>query len=185
MQATDESIFRWINAWPDWLEPIFLFFSQGNKWWPVRIGLGLIAIYLLWNKRTRAITIVALLSWPIANEITDLLKNGVQMLRPCVELDQINLRVEKLTSFGTASAHAANMAALATAFSLEWRKRAWPWVAVAFFTGISRIYVGVHYPSQVLLGWLCGAAAAVLVWVVWKRFFDRAVDPSESQSEAC
>lgn len=82
------------------------------------------------------------------------------MLRPCVELPDVHLRVDTMTSFGTASAHSANMAAVATAFTFYFGWRAWPWWVVAFMTGLSRIYVGVHYPSQVLFGWLTGIIVA-------------------------
>ena len=138
---------------------------------------------IAWPK-SRFATIIALLSWPLANGITDLFKNFLPMLRPSVDLSTAIVRVEPLTSAGTASAHSANMAAVAIAFALNlgpWRTLDLPrrsiigfWVLVAFLTGLSRIYVGVHYPYQVVLGWLVGCFAAwvvsLLAKLVTKRF---------------
>jgi len=164
----DEAIFRWINGWPDWPAPIFVFLSDATKMTPGRVLLGLVALgVLMAGNATRKALFLGLLSVGIANEITDVLKGTFQMARPCVELEDVLLRVGKLTSFGTASAHSANMAALATIFWLAFRWRGSVWMAVALLTGLSRIYVGVHYPSQVLLGWTCGVLAGVVVWYSW------------------
>jgi undecaprenyl-diphosphatase len=55
------------------------------------------------------------------------------------------------------------MMAVAACFLYGFRPLGWVWLVVAVLTGLSRVYVGVHYPSQVLLGWLCGAFAAMVV----------------------
>lgn len=160
----DRAVFYWIFGWPEWLNPLFQLMSEGNKWWPVRIGLAALAGWLISQKPTRVPTILALIAWPLSNVVTDILKNGFQMLRPCVELPDIHPRVEILTSFGTASAHSANMAAVATGMFLGLGWKAWPWMVLAVLVGISRIYVGVHYPSQVLLGWFVGVVVGFIVF---------------------
>jgi len=168
----DLAIFRAINGWPDSLEPLFVTLSEGNKWLVVRLILLGFLIYCLWRKETRVAAIVAIIAWPIANEICDVLKNSLQMTRPSVDLLDANFRVNKLTSFGTASAHSANMMAVATAYLFYWRKAGYVWLVIAILTGISRIYVGVHYPYQVLWGWLVGAGTAfavIAIWEGWKK----------------
>jgi undecaprenyl-diphosphatase len=42
-------------------------------------------------------------------------------------------------------------------------------ITLAILIGISRIYLGVHWPSDVLAGWLLGAAWALLFWIVARR----------------
>ena len=82
------------------MNPLFYVLSKGTKLLPVVIILVIAVIFLLRDQRTRVPTIIALISWPIGNEVCDVFKNTFQHLRPCVELSDINLRVEKLTSYG-------------------------------------------------------------------------------------
>ncbi|MDI9641258.1 hypothetical protein QM565_36850 [Geitlerinema splendidum] len=119
VRPLDTAIFRWINEWPDLLEPFFYAISEGNKWWPVRILL--LAVFFFVFTRSKKAAVTALFSWLPANELCDLLKNGFKMPRPNVELADVQLRVGEMTSFGTASAHSANMMAVATVFWLLYR----------------------------------------------------------------
>lgn len=164
MLAYDRNIFYWINSWPDAWAPFFLFFSEGNKMWPVRIGLLLLFIFLVYRPHTRLAAILAMPAWIFANLVCDVIKRAGAMPRPSGELEDLILRVERLTSFGTASAHAATMMSIAAVFLLLGHRR-WgiAWVFVAIFNGLSRIYVGVHYPYQVVLGWLVGAFVGLLI----------------------
>lgn len=184
MTSIDHAIFRWINQWPDSLEPIFRFFSEGNKWWPVRLFLLGLLVVLVTRRSTRKCALLAMASWPLANGITDVLKAGFQGVRPSVELAEAIVRVDRLTSFGTASAHSANMAAIAYVFTRYLGLWGIPWIVVALMTGLSRVYVGVHYPSQVALGWGCGVLAAFIVTETWEAFARvRATRRSESVEE--
>ena len=76
------------------------------------------------------------------------------------------------STFSFPSAHAMGSAALACvlialAWGTPWR---WPVVAVAgafaFAVGLSRIYLGVHYPSDILAGWAAATAWALAVYLV-------------------
>ncbi|HXH61139.1 MAG TPA: phosphatase PAP2 family protein [Fimbriimonadaceae bacterium] len=170
MHGLDVTLFRAFNGLPEWLSPIFLFFSEGNKWWVVRIGLLALFVLFLWKRKYRTPALLAMVSWPIANSVCDALKAGLQWQRPSVELADAVIRVHKLTSFGTASAHSATMMSVAVAFMFYDRALGFVWLAVALLTGLSRIYVGVHYPSQVVLGWLVGAFIAFVVVKTWQAY---------------
>jgi len=180
----DLALFRAINGWPDSLEPIFITLSEGNKWLVVRLIMLAFLVFCLWRKQTRAPAIIGILAFLIGNEICDILKNWLMMPRPSVELLDANFRVSKLTSFGTASAHSANMMAVATAFLYYWRNAGYVWFVIAILTGISRIYVGVHYPYQVFFGWVVGAVvslALIAIWEGWKK--NRGVPQNEELHE--
>lgn len=62
------------------------------------------------------------------------------------------------TTFGTPSGHSQNAAAVWGGLAHSY-KRGWLWataLVVIFFTGISRLYVGVHFPHDAIVGWLTG-----------------------------
>lgn len=165
----DEALFRWINGWPDAVAPFFVFMSEATKTSVGKVLFAILALaFLVRSNETRKALFLGVAALGLANTITNVLKEGLPDLRPCVELSDITLRVGRLTSFGTASAHSANMASLATMFILVFGWRGAFWVPVALAVGLSRIYVGVHYPSQVLLGWLCGVFASEVVFHVWQ-----------------
>ena len=151
------------------------FFSSATHLLWVRIVLALVVVAMLARgPKPRTAILCALVAVALANGLTDVLKALLPVHRPFQELPLAMLghyppQPDKYTSMGTASAHSANMAAVAFATSYYLRWWGAPWVAVALVTGLSRIYLGVHYPSQVLLGWLCGVAAAFLVIKTWER----------------
>lgn len=171
VRGLDQSLFHWVNRWPDWLAPLMSFFSEGIKTTLVRALLAAAVVAMLAaGKTTRKAAVLAIVAWPLANGLTEALKHGFPMERPSVDLADAIVRGSHLTSSGTASSHAANMAAVAFVFT---RHLGWwgvPWVLVAILTGLSRAYNGVHYPTQVLLGWLCGAFCGFLVVRTWEAW---------------
>ncbi|MCH7945176.1 MAG: phosphatase PAP2 family protein [Armatimonadetes bacterium] len=183
MRELDLAVFRAINQAPDWLEPVMVFFSEGNKLLWVRIGLLVLLAFFVWRKSTRKGAILAMVAWPVANAACDALKFGMRLPRPSVDLADAVLRVERLTSFGTASAHSATMMAVAIAFLFYSRPVGIAWIAVAALTGVSRVYVGVHYPYQVLLGWAVGAFIATVAVKSWMAF-EHHRSASEPQGES-
>lgn len=171
MSHPDTGLFRWINQWPQSLGPTMRFLSEAaNHVW-VKVILGLLVVAMLWGgPKSRRTVIQALLAVCLANGLTDLFKALHPEHRPFQELTNpaVTMWVGTSPSHGTASAHAANMAAVA--FVFVWHLRWWgaPWVAIAILVGISRVFCGAHYPHQVALGWLCGIAAGLVITNGWE-----------------
>jgi len=51
----------------------------------------------------------------------------------------------------------------------RWRRLAWPAAAIVLFVGYSRIYVGAHYPLDVLAGYAVGVIVGVIALAAWER----------------
>jgi len=81
------------------------------------------------------------------------------------------------------SAHAANSMTLALLAMLLWPRLKRGLWALPLVVGWSRVYMGNHYPTDVLAGWIIGVAIALFIWLVWKRLAPRlklAVHPDET-----
>lgn len=175
-------LFRSINGWPDNQAPFWKFLSEATNYgWFKALLLLLVIVMVTRGGRGRKAALCALIAFPLANGLTDLWKNLGQMPRPFQELSDVHLRAGWSNSFGTASAHSANMAAVATAFILSVGWWGSPWVPIAVLVGISRIYVGVHYPYQVVLGWTMGILAGFAVTQAWDRIAARRSHVQEEQ----
>jgi len=88
--------------------------------------------------------------------------------RPCVALTDVHLLVKMTKSYSFPSAHATNFFALATFFALFYPRYKWWYFSTAFIVGLSRVFVGVHYPFDVLGGFILGVLCAFFVVKTWQ-----------------
>lgn len=151
-----------------------VFFSTAVNHLPVKIALVALFVFLVWRPGpTRRAGVQALLGFLLANGLTDIFKHAWPMHRPFQEMSDIIVRVGRTDSMGTASAHSANMAVVAYVFAYHLGWQGSPWILIALITGISRVYVGAHYPYQVALGWACGIFAGFCITQVGKLILQR------------
>lgn len=137
------------------LTPVFTFITTlGN----VGIIWILICIALLSRKSTRrigAMGIMALLGSLLVNNI--FLKNIVERPRPFDIIEGLQPLVRRPGDFSFPSGHTGSSFAAATVFYRNLPKRFSVWMLLlAALIGVSRLYVGVHYPTDVLAGMLVG-----------------------------
>jgi len=84
-------------------------------------------------------------------------KNLVGRIRPCNELPDVNILAGCTGSFSFPSSHAVNNFAVAVFFSILFPKYKWAFYITAALLALSRVYVGVHYPSDIIGGALIGS----------------------------
>lgn len=138
-----------------------------HPWWLWLLILAP-AVYLLWKGGWRGRLFV--LGMVLAVALTDILcaqvlKPLIARVRPCVALEGVRLLAGIKTSWSMPSNHAANTAAAATIVGFCYRRWLWLAVPIAALVAYSRVYVGVHYPLDVLLGAVIGVSVAAFVMI--------------------
>ena len=163
--------FLWINQDAGhhyaWLDRLMMFLSDARNG---VIPLVLISVFVFWRSGKpgwRVIASMALLlllsDWSGA-----LIKHAIAAERPCDVIGGVRLLAPYCGHNSFPSNHAMNMAAIAAFIGWHYRIMIAPLTALAVSVGLSRIYVGVHYPGDVLFGWVGGAAiASAFYWLGW------------------
>ncbi len=105
----------------------------------------------------------------ISSYSVSLLKLLFARPRPCMTIENIRLLVECHSSFSMPSGHAATSFTAASIMALFIRSAAIPAFVLALLVAISRIYVGVHYPYDVIVGAIWGGVIAGVILVLHNR----------------
>jgi len=171
--AFDKDLFLTINdKHVEWLDPVMLFFSSYTGWTTIAL---LILLYVIYKGRQRRwsvaiFTVLTVLTTSMLNNVVKMIVMRPRPIHEEVFADVIHAIESYDASYSFFSAHSANSFALAVfaAFSV----RRWSFSVMALLwaatVAYSRIYVGKHYPLDVVVGILFG----ILMAYFWRWVFD-------------
>lgn len=184
----DSDLFLFLNGLhAEWMDKVMVAITQMWVWVP----LYLLLIYWTikqYGKRSwwiiLAVAIVVLCSDQLSSHVC---KPLFHRLRPCYNADlQDLIHLPKGMAggpYGFVSSHAANTFAVAAFLTAALRKDykwmgfvLYPW---AFISSYTRIYIGYHYPGDIVCGALLGILIGLILWKVFQLVIIRKVWKSE------
>lgn len=165
----DQELFLWLNGiHTPWVDTLMYWITYKFTWIPMYLVLIFLTVKAE-GKKSIAILVTVLVAVLLADKVTSgIMKPYFERFRPCHEPSLAGLVHEVAGcggSFGFASSHASTSFALATVwFVLLKDKVKFMWLIVAWagLYSYSRVYVGVHYPGDILVGALVGILTAQL-----------------------
>ena len=153
----------------EWMTPIWKFItSLGDSGW----FWILLTIILLLSKKTRKIGIASALSLAIGVLITNItLKNLVARTRPYEVVEGLSLLVERANDYSFPSGHScASFASAFVIYKMTPGKFGVPALILAALIALSRLYVGIHYPTDVIAGTIIGIISALIALCIIKKY---------------
>ena len=164
------------NDYPAFWDGLMVGFSEKVTWIPLYLSL-LFVIFKRWKHQGWLIVIALVLTVVVADQIASgVLKVAVQRLRPSHDPEMEGL-VELVNNYrsgryGFVSSHAANSFGLALLAALVFRNKIFScgiftW---AIINAYSRIYLGVHYPGDILGGIIVGVVTALMMYWLLRKF---------------
>ena len=160
------------NAFFDWLMPIL---RNPYTWAPVYL---FIIVFSIRNYRKTGVLIVLfiVITFGIADALSSsVIKKSVKRIRPCNDVEfkeEVAVRVRCGSGYSFPSSHAANHFAISTVliwiFYRRWKHILWLALLWAASVSFAQIYVGVHYPFDILGGALLGIIIGCLTGLIFR-----------------
>ncbi len=170
LTAFDTRLFYWCNGVNQarGMAPISLWVSRlGDGLLYLMLGLGLA---LLDGEHGRQFLFSGLFAFSIELPLYLVLKNTIKRDRPCHRFDDCQVAIEPSDKFSFPSGHAAAAFLFATLVMAWYPGMLLPAFALALLIGLSRIILGVHYPTDIAAGALLGVCAGLLGLQLWSLF---------------
>lgn len=148
---------------------VLLIIVADNLDWALILIFPLALFLLKGIKEGVLLSLVALISSFVSWTVAELIKETISLARPFETVSAVTL-LSHADIFGSfPSGHATFFAGLAAILFMLNRKTAFVYSAFAIFVGFGRIATGLHWPLDILYGWLLGATLSPLIFYVTRR----------------
>lgn len=189
LEHLDQQFFLFLNSLhTSFLDPIMYTISGKLIWAPLYAAI-LTFLAIREKRKFWLILLFVLIAVILADQSSNLIKFAVKRYRPCHEpsLEGLVYTIKNSCggAYGFVSSHAANSFNVAL-ISLLFVKKRWFTIFIVIWAtvvGYSRIYLGVHYPGDVLCGSLLGALVGWGVYRSYIYFDDRRNAKMESEKD--
>lgn len=140
----------------------------------LRFIYAVVVLWLLWkgDRQTRWLVLFSAVTLAITDQASaHWLKPMFARPRPChaLPIETIRLLVDCGSGFSMPSSHAANAFGQTVLFGLVFVRARWWLLALAAVIALSRVFVGVHYPADILVGSVIGILSGFVVFVAYHR----------------
>lgn len=173
LDKIDHEIFEWIqfhlrNTQTDYW---FTVFRDKHSWIALYLFL-LVRLFFLFGIKTFRILALVILLITITDQLnSSVLKKWAQRDRPCNEIyfkDNFTPAINCSGGYSFPSSHATNHMGIAVFLVLIFNSGIWRFLLIpwAVLIGFSQVYVGVHFPFDVMAGFMEGAIIAALLYYV-------------------
>ena len=134
----------------------------------VLVVLGIVWAMIKGGRRARLVCILLIVTIVCSDQLSSfVIKPLVGRLRPCITLANVRMFVGCGSGYSFPSSHAVNNFAAASVLAYYYRRYASAFYAFAALIAFTRVYVGVHYPSDVTGGALIGTAVGFSIIGIW------------------
>jgi len=166
----DGSVFRWINRLADrtgWAHGLF----KANAGYGIVLFAVLLLAAYIDGRRHADLTALAASVWAAlaamaALGVGQIIGGAVDRARPYETMANVHLLVDKTTDFSFPSDHATVAGAVAVGLLFANRRLGIVASVLAVLMAFTRVYVGAHYPGDVLAGLALGGVVATAGWFV-------------------
>lgn len=165
----------------DWLSAIMTALSVAGNAGLIWIVMAVVLLFPAKTRRTGVLMLVSMGLCYVCNDL--IIKNLVQRARPFTVSEALSPLVALPSSYSFPSGHTcSSFAAALSIWRMHGKKAGIPALILAALIGFSRMYVGVHYPTDVLCGLLVGSFGSWGVFLLMKRvpWFRRGLPEDET-----
>lgn len=146
------------------LNPIMIFFAKYMKYF---LLFGIIMYWFTRKRENRIMIISSMFAFVIA-EVFGAIAGAIHSNnQPFAELSNVNQLIGHAIDNSFPSDHAIEFFSICITFLLFKKNLRYVWLAIAILVSFSRIWVGVHYPADILVGAILGIiGAALCYWII-------------------